>query len=99
MPIAFSRCGCASCPHDFLDLLEPAVSAGAEVRILERLVMRAEAAGDLTEARRLKVVALRARAAAERAIHRVVEAISESDGDDLVEELDGRTLVEMLLGG
>jgi hypothetical protein len=87
-------------PHDFLDLLEPAVSAGAEVRILERLVARAEAAGDIGEARRLKVVAMRARAAAERAVHRVVEAISEMDDGDLVDELlggDGRSLVDVLL--
>jgi hypothetical protein len=88
-------------PHDFLDVLEPAVSAAAEVRILERLVTRAETAGDIGEARRLKVVAMRARAAAERAVHRVVEAISESDGDDLVDALlgdDGRSLVDVLLG-
>jgi hypothetical protein len=88
-------------PHDFLDVLEPAVSAGAEVRILTRLVARAEAAGDIGEARRLKVAAMRARAAAERAVHHVVECISEMDGEDFVEELlggDGRSLVDILLG-
>jgi hypothetical protein len=89
-------------PHDFLDVLEPVVSASSEVRILERLVTRAEAAGDIGEARRLKVVAMRARAAAERAVHHIVEMIGDADGDDLVDELlggDGRTLVEILLGG
>jgi hypothetical protein len=88
-------------PHDFLDVLEPAISAAAEVRILERLVARAETAGDIGEARRLKVAAMRARAAAEPAVHRVVEAISEMDDGDLVDELlggDGRSLVDVLLG-
>jgi hypothetical protein len=90
-------------PHDFLALLEPAVSAGSELRILTRLVDRAEAAGDIGEARRLKVAAMRARAAAEHAAFRIIEAVSdEPDGADLVSALLGGDadclLADVLLG-
>jgi hypothetical protein len=89
-------------PHDFLDVLLPVAGAADAVATLERLAARAEAAGDLADARRLKVEALRARAAYDHAVHHVVEAIAEEPGGaDLVSALmggDGRTLAEILLG-
>jgi hypothetical protein len=83
------------------DLLTPVASAAGEVRSLARMIERAEAAGDVAGARALKIESMKCRAVYERALHHVIEAISdESDGDDLVSALLGtgdRLLADMLM--
>jgi hypothetical protein len=89
-------------PHDFLDLLVPVVGAADAVCTLDQLIARAEAHGDTTSARRLKIESMQARAGFERTLHHVVEVIAESDDGDLVDELlggDGRSLADVLLDG
>jgi hypothetical protein len=87
-------------PRDFQTLLTPLASAAGEVRILERLVDRAEESGSAADARRLKTAALMARAEFEHAAYRVVEAIGDDDGGDLINTLmgdGGELLADLLL--
>jgi hypothetical protein len=76
-----------------------ATTSSTALHALDRLIARAEDAGAIEHARRLKVESMRARASFERALNIVVEAISTDDDSDVMAEWfgDSRTLAEILL--
>jgi hypothetical protein len=83
------------------DLLGPLASAYAAIIRLAILIARAEEERDLENSRRLKIESMKQRAEFERALAWTFEAVSDADGDMMVDELmmggDGRTLAQVLL--